>query len=52
MSKRAVDLMKEEMEMLGAVRLREVSAAGSGHDRAQARGEGLITTGASSEAMS
>ena len=48
MSKRAVDLMKEEMEMLGAVRLREVEKA---HQEIVAiarklEEEGLITTGA------
>ena len=48
MSKRAVDLMKEEMEMLGAVRLREVEKAQQ-EIVAIARKleeEGLITTGA------
>ena len=48
MSKRAVDLMKEEMEMLGAVRLREVEKA-QAEIVAIARKleeEGLITTGA------
>jgi flagellar motor switch protein FliG len=48
MSKRAVDLMKEEMEMLGAVRLREVEKAQ--HDivgiARKLEEEGLITTGA------
>lgn len=48
MSKRAVDLMKEEMEMLGAVRLRDVEKA---HQEIVAiarklEEEGLITTGA------
>ncbi|HWB28895.1 MAG TPA: flagellar motor switch protein FliG [Vicinamibacterales bacterium] len=48
MSKRAVDLMKEEMEMLGAVRLREVEKA---HQEIvsiarKLEEEGLITTGA------
>jgi flagellar motor switch protein FliG len=48
MSKRAVDLMKEEMEMLGAVRLRDVEKA---HQDVVAiarklEEEGLITTGA------
>jgi flagellar motor switch protein FliG len=48
MSKRAVDLMKEEMEMLGAVRLREVEKA---HQEIVAvarklEEEGLIVTGA------
>jgi flagellar motor switch protein FliG len=48
MSKRAVDLMKEEMEMLGAVRLREVERA---HQEIVAvarklEEEGLIVTGA------
>jgi flagellar motor switch protein FliG len=48
MSKRGVDLMKEEMEMLGAVRLREVEKA---HQEIVAiarklEEEGLITTGA------
>ena len=49
MSKRAVDLMKEEMEVLGAVRLREVEKAQQ-EIVAIARKleeEGLITTGAS-----
>src|SRR5262245_668889 len=48
MSKRAVDLMKEEMEMLGAVRLREVEKAQQemvGIAR-KLEEEGLITTGA------
>ena len=49
MSKRAVDLMKEEMEMLGAVRLREVEKAQ--HEivaiARKLEEEGLITTGAS-----
>jgi len=48
MSKRAVDLMKEEMEMMGAVRLREVEKAQQ-EVVAIARKleeEGLITTGA------
>ena len=48
MSKRAVDLMKEEMEVLGAVRLREVEKAQQ-EIVAIARKleeEGLITTGA------
>jgi len=48
MSKRAVDLMKEEMEMLGAVRLREVEKAQ--HEivaiARKLEEEGLITTGA------
>ncbi len=48
MSKRAVDLMKEEMEMLGAVRLREVEKAQ--HEMVgiarKLEEEGLITTGA------
>jgi flagellar motor switch protein FliG len=48
MSKRAVDLMKEEMEMLGAVRLRDVEKA---HQdivsiARKLEEEGLITTGA------
>jgi len=48
MSKRGVDLMKEEMEMLGAVRLREVEKA---HQEIvsiarKLEEEGLITTGA------
>ncbi len=48
MSKRAVDLMREEMEMLGAVRLRDVEKA---HQDIVAiarklEEEGLITTGA------
>jgi flagellar motor switch protein FliG len=48
MSKRAVDLMKEEMEILGAVRLREVEKA---HQEVVAiarklEEEGLISTGA------
>jgi flagellar motor switch protein FliG len=48
MSKRAVDLMKEEMEILGAVRLREVEKA---HQEIVAiarklEEEGLISTGA------
>ena len=48
MSRRAVDLMKEEMEVLGAVRLREVEKA---HQEIVAvarklEEEGLITTGA------
>lgn len=48
MSKRAVDLMKEEMEMLGAVRLRDVEKA---HQDIVAiarklEEEGLISTGA------
>lgn len=48
MSKRAVDLMREEMEMLGAVRLRDVEKA---HQEIVAiarklEEEGLITTGA------
>jgi flagellar motor switch protein FliG len=49
MSKRAVDLMKEEMEMLGAVRLREVEKAQ--HEivgiARKLEEEGLITTGSS-----
>jgi flagellar motor switch protein FliG len=48
MSKRAVDLMKEEMEMMGAVRLRDVEKAQQ-EVVAIARKleeEGLITTGA------
>jgi flagellar motor switch protein FliG len=48
MSKRAGDLLKEEMELLGAVRLREVERA-QGEVVAIARKleeEGLITTGA------
>ena len=48
MSKRAVDLMKEEMEMMGAVRLREVEKSQQ-EIVAIARKleeEGLITTGA------
>jgi flagellar motor switch protein FliG len=48
MSKRAVDLMKEEMEMLGAVRLRDVEKAQQ-EIVAIARKleeEGVITTGA------
>lgn len=48
MSKRAVDLMKEEMEMLGAVRLRDVEKAHQeivGIAR-KLEEEGLITTGA------
>ncbi|HVT47970.1 MAG TPA: flagellar motor switch protein FliG [Vicinamibacterales bacterium] len=49
MSKRAVDLMKEEMEMLGAVRLREVEKAQ--HEivgiARKLEEEGLITTGGS-----
>ena len=49
MSKRAVDLMKEEIEMLGAIRLREVEKAQ--HEivaiARQLEEEGLITTGAS-----
>jgi flagellar motor switch protein FliG len=48
MSKRAVDLLKEEMEMLGAVRLREVEKAQ--HEivgiARKLEEEGLITTGA------
>jgi flagellar motor switch protein FliG len=48
MSKRAVDLMKEEMEMLGAVRLREVEKAQ--HEvvaiARKLEEEGVITTGA------
>jgi flagellar motor switch protein FliG len=48
MSKRAVDLMKEEMEMLGAIRLREVEKAQ--HEivgiARKLEEEGLITTGA------
>ncbi len=47
MSKRAVDLMKEEMEMLGAVRLRDVEKAQQ-DIVAIARtleAEGLISTG-------
>jgi flagellar motor switch protein FliG len=48
MSKRAVDLMKEEMDMLGAVRLREVEKAQ--HEvvgiARKLEEEGLITTGA------
>jgi flagellar motor switch protein FliG len=48
MSKRAVDLLKEEMEMLGAVRLREVERAQ--HEivgiARKLEEEGLITTGA------
>ena len=48
MSKRAVDLMKEEMEILGAVRLREVEQA---HQdivsiARKLEEEGLISTGA------
>lgn len=48
MSKRAVDLMREEMEMLGAVRLRDVEKA---HQdivsiARKLEEEGLITTGA------
>lgn len=48
MSKRAVDLMKEEMEVLGAVRLREVEKA---HQEVvsiarKLEEEGLISTGA------
>ena len=48
MSKRAADLIKEEMEVLGAVRLREVEKAQQ-EIVAIARKleeEGLITTGA------
>ena len=48
MSKRAVDLMKEEMEVLGAVRLRDVEKSQQ-EIVAIARKleeEGLITTGA------
>jgi flagellar motor switch protein FliG len=51
MSKRAVDLMKEEMEMLGAVRLRDVEKAQQ-DIVAIARtleAEGLISTGGGSE---
>jgi len=50
MSKRAVDLMKEEMEMLGAVRLREVEKAQQEvvTIARKLEEEGLITTGASS----
>lgn len=48
MSKRAVDLMKEEMEILGAVRLRDVEKAQ--HEvvgiARKLEEEGLITTGA------
>ena len=48
MSKRAVDLMKEEMEILGAVRLREVEKAQ--HEivgiARKLEEEGVITTGA------
>ena len=48
MSKRAVDLLKEEMEMLGAIRLREVERAQ--HEivgiARKLEEEGLITTGA------
>jgi flagellar motor switch protein FliG len=48
MSKRAVDLLKEEMEMLGAVRLREVEKAQ--HEivgiARKLEEEGIITTGA------
>lgn len=48
MSKRAVDLMKEEMEMLGAVRLRDVEKAQ--HEivaiARKLEEEGVITTGA------
>ena len=48
MSKRAVDLMKEEMEVLGAMRLRDVEKA---HQEIVAiarklEEEGLIVTGA------
>lgn len=48
MSKRAVDLMKEEMEMLGAVRLREVEKAQQEivSIARKLEEEGLITTGA------
>jgi len=51
MSKRAVDLMKEEMEMLGSVRMREVEKAQQ-EIVAIARKleeEGLITTGGGAE---
>jgi flagellar motor switch protein FliG len=48
MSKRAGDLMKEEMEVLGAVRLRDVEKAQ--HEvvaiARKLEEEGLITTGA------
>jgi len=48
MSKRAVDLMKEEMDMLGAVRLREVEKAQQEivTIARKLEEEGLITTGA------
>ncbi len=50
MSKRAVDLMKEEMEMLGAMRLREVEKAQQEivTIARKLEEEGLITTGAGS----
>jgi flagellar motor switch protein FliG len=48
MSKRAVDLLKEEMEVMGAVRLRDVEKAQ--HEivgiARKLEEEGLITTGA------